>query len=81
MWLTPSQPAAVLDSSGNLRLYVRGTDRCRIYVNTRTGSTWSGYSEVPGGGLTPSGPEAVLEGSQVQLFVRGVDDRIYTITP
>lgn len=78
--LTASQPAAVVDSSGNRRLYVQGLDS-RVYVNVRTGGTWSGWSPVPGDRLTPSGPAAVLEGSQVGLFVRGVDDRVYTITP
>lgn len=78
--LTLSQPAAILDSSGALRLYVQGINN-RLYVNSRTGATWSGWSEVPGGGLTPSGPETVLDGSTVRLVVRGLDDRIYTITP
>src|SRR5262249_52779896 len=44
--------------------------------NVFNGSSWTGWSEVPGGGVTFSAPVAVFNGS-VNLFVRGTDDRIY----
>jgi hypothetical protein len=58
-----------------LNLFVRGTDG-HIYVNSLTGSTWSGWSEVPGGGLTTHGPAATNSGN-VFLYVRGVGGGIY----
>lgn len=74
---TPSQPAAVLDGSGALRLYIRGMDNA-LWVNTKTGNAWSGWSEVPGGGRTARGPVAVLDRGQVRLIVWGLDRRIWT---
>jgi hypothetical protein len=39
---------------------------------------WSGWSEVPGGGFTPSGPAATVDYSgQYHVYVRGTDDRIF----
>ena len=84
---TLSAPAATagqlrVDLGNTLFLFVRGTDD-KIYANTFNGTTWSGWSEVPGHGLTPDTPGAMLfqinefgEG-QVDLFVRGTNDRIY----
>src|SRR5262245_43012008 len=38
---------------------------------------WSGWSEVPGGGLTVSGPSAASYQGRVYLAVQGTDDVIY----
>jgi hypothetical protein len=58
-------------------LFVRGTDD-RIYQNKLHRSTWSGWSELPGGGLTPSGPAAARFGEDdLYVFVRGTDHGIY----
>ncbi|MDE2180342.1 MAG: S8 family serine peptidase [candidate division NC10 bacterium] len=35
------------------------------------------FSEVPGGGLTPSSPAAVLDGTTLHLVVRGLDNHLY----
>ena len=65
-----------------LYLFVRGTNN-HLYVNTLGGTAWSGWSEVPGHGLTPDAPGATafltsdLGPSQLNLFVRGTNDRIY----
>jgi len=40
-------------------------------------AAWSGWSEVPGSGLTPSGPGATVYQGKSFLFVRGTDNRIY----
>jgi YD repeat-containing protein len=60
-----------------LRLYIQGADN-GLWVNTKTGSTWSGWSAVPGGGKSSSGPAVVLDGSSVRLVVRGLDNGIWT---
>jgi peptidoglycan/xylan/chitin deacetylase (PgdA/CDA1 family) len=83
--LTPSGPAATqlaTEPGLTLYLFVRGTDN-KIYANTFDGTTWSSWSQVPGNGSTPDAPGAMAfqtskfaEG-QVDLFVRGTNDRIY----
>jgi hypothetical protein len=40
-------------------------------------ATWSGWSEVPGGGLTTDAPAAVNYHHKHYVFVRGTDDHIY----
>jgi peptidoglycan/xylan/chitin deacetylase (PgdA/CDA1 family) len=85
--LTPSAPAATtlaFNVRNTLYLFVRGTDN-KLYVNTFTnGTTWSGWSQVPGNGSTPDAPGAMAyatsetaDQGQVNLFVRGTNDRIY----
>src|SRR3712207_7693462 len=37
----------------------------------------SGWSEVPGAGLTPDAPAAVVHRNWLYVFVRGTDNRIY----
>ena len=83
--LTPSAPAATtlyLTAGNTLYLFVRGSDN-KIYVNTfANGTTWSGWSQVPGNGLTPDAPGAVAGATSgtagfVALSVRGTNNRIY----
>src|SRR4051812_30849390 len=62
--LTPSAPAVVTGVQSGfsiLDLFVRGVDS-RIYENAFTHSGFPGWSEVPGGGFTSSGPAAVVQG-------------------
>jgi hypothetical protein len=79
--LTPSEPAAVIHN-GVLKLFVRGLDG-QIWENDFMGSPstpnigWLGWNPVPGGGLTPSGPAAVVHNGTLKLFVRGFDDGIW----
>jgi hypothetical protein len=58
-----------------LDLFVIGTD-ARIYINTLNRTTWSGWSEVPGGGRATHGPGATGFGT-LYLYVRGVGGGIY----
>jgi hypothetical protein len=84
--LTLSGPAAtildVLTLKGIVELFVRGTDN-KIYVNAFDNGTWSGWGQVPGNGFTPDAPGATaflisdLGPSQLNLFVRGTNNRIY----
>jgi hypothetical protein len=85
--LTPSAPAAstlYLTAGNTLNLFVRGTNN-KLYVNTfANGTTWSGWSQVPGNGLTPDAPGTVAFATnatgtqgQVALSVRGTNNRIY----
>ena len=61
-------------ASGNtVSVFARGIDD-RIYMNARSNGQWSGWSEVPGNGLTPDAPAAVVDSQgNVLLFVRGVE--------
>jgi len=49
--------------------------------NTTNQSTkaaaWSGWSQVPGNGLTTAGPATTVYQGKTYLFVRGTDNRIY----
>ena len=38
---------------------------------------WTGWSEVPGGGLTRDAPAAVAYGDRLYLIVRGTNDHIF----
>ena len=61
---------------GSLHLFVRGTDN-RIYQNRLTGNRWSRWTEVPGGGLTTSGPAVTVHRGALYLAVRGTDNAVY----
>ena len=69
----------------NLYLFMKGIDQ-KIYVNsTSDGTIWSNWSEVPGGQTTDVAPAAVRTaginpippGPDLDLFVKGVDQKIY----
>jgi hypothetical protein len=84
---TPSGAAVAADAT-HFDVFIRGNDD-HIYRNRGSKSawnigipnsptSWSGWSEVSGGGMTRSEPAAVwVVGPNVMLFVRGLDDRIY----
>ena len=74
-----STPDALAGASSAtaIHLFHRGNDN-KIYVSTRSHGLWTGWSEVPGGGLTPSAPAVALEDvGLLHVFVRGTDDRVY----
>jgi hypothetical protein len=76
-------PAATVYNNGQvdvLELAVRGTDS-RIYHNIYNPVTgWTGWSEVPGGGSTPSAPDLAVTGDSLSIVVRGFDDQLYINT-
>jgi hypothetical protein len=76
----PTTAVSIAPGGTFLNLFVRGTNN-HLYVNrTSDGTTWSGWSEVPGHGLTPSAPAATLLAFNVRntlyLFVRSTDNKI-----
>ncbi|HMG76775.1 MAG TPA: hypothetical protein VK582_25095 [Pyrinomonadaceae bacterium] len=50
---TDRPPVACADASGNLHLLIKGVSDSRVYMNNMWGSTqvWTGWMEVPPGGL------------------------------
>ena len=69
-----------------LLLFVFGSAFAMAPAQTSTKSTpqqstnaaaWTGWSQVPGNGFTPSGPAATVYQGKSYLFVRGTDNRIY----
>ncbi|GEM_PF-5415346 len=74
---TAHSPAAIMDGSTLLHLFVRGIDGA-LYLNSRTDGTWGGFSAVPGGGQSKSGPAAVFDSAgTLRLYIQGNDDRLY----
>ena len=69
-----------------LLLFVLGSAFTMAPAQTNTSNTlqqsakaasWTGWSEVPGNGLTLSGPATTVYKGTSFLFVRGTDNRIY----
>ncbi|QXJ22322.1 hypothetical protein AGRA3207_003307 [Actinomadura graeca] len=79
--VTVGDPSAVVTSSGNTELIVRGTDN-QVYANTVTPSgTVTGYSLVPG--LTVTGDiESIVPADEpagsVRIFARGPEGAVWT---
>lgn len=62
---------AAVASGNTVAVFVHGSDN-HIYQNTY-GTQWSGWSEVPGSGLTLDSPAATVDSQgNVLLFVRGM---------
>jgi hypothetical protein len=66
-----------------LYLVGKGINDQRIYLNTLTRSgnsdSWTGWAEVPpGGATTDTSPAAVTAALNLLIFVKGMDDHIYT---
>ena len=69
-----------------LLLFVFGSAFAMAPAQTNTSSTlqqstkaaaWTGWSQVPGNGLTTAGPATTVYQGKTYLFVRGTDNRIY----
>ena len=80
---TPSAPVAVAGHLFNqppngdiLEVFVRGNGD-GIWVNAFFHSGFGGWLLVPGGGLTPSEPAAVVHNGTLKLFVRGLGNGIW----
>lgn len=49
-----------------------------IWTSSWTGTAWSPWTEIPGGGVTDAPVAAITSGSKTSLFARGVKEgRIY----
>jgi hypothetical protein len=66
-------PGDSLDVTGDPRRALND----HVFRNRLSGSTWSGWAEVSGGGITQSSVAPAVYNSQLYLFVRGTDDSIY----
>jgi hypothetical protein len=85
--LTLSGPTSTFSTASGvnfLNLFVRGTNN-HLYVNsTSNGTTWSGWSEVPGHGIPTSAPVVttlyLTAGNSLYLFVRGTNNKLYVNT-
>ena len=74
---SPVQPAAALDSAGNLYVFIRKSDDM-LYMNKQTPKgSWGTWTKVPGGVKSSSAPTAVAANGKILLYVRGFDDRIW----
>ena len=62
-------------------LFIDGSMTGHVYRNRLNGTTWSGWGEVPLNGITQDAPGAAFFGSQLSVFMRGTDDRIYVNKP
>jgi hypothetical protein len=71
---------STLDSSGRINIFVRSSDQ-QLYGRTQTAANASGWNGgyYPLGGLLNSNVAAVNnQNGSMQLFVRGLDNKLYT---
>jgi alpha-galactosidase len=68
------RPSAVVDDSGVLHVAVR-TRTDEVWVRTRTGSTWSDWTNL--GGTVSGSPTLVTTLGRVYLFVLAADNRLW----
>jgi hypothetical protein len=74
-----SGPAAAARARNSLDVFGRGTDQT-LYVNTWTGSAWSGWTQVSPAPIG-SDPAAVSSGPNgINVVARGTDNQMYAIT-
>jgi V8-like Glu-specific endopeptidase len=74
---TIGSPYAIGASDGNEYVFITGENN-RLYYRVRTPSAGLGpWQEVPGGGLSPSGPSVAEYRGLLYLYVRGTDNNLY----
>ncbi len=68
------------EGANNLQVCQRGTDGV-LYVDTLTGSSWSGWNRIAGPTLaTNTAPAAVaIGGGQTDVLVLGTDNKVYRV--
>ncbi len=76
---TTGAPSVIGASDGNEYIFITGEDR-RLYYRTRVSGTLGPWQEVPGGGLSPSGPGVAEYRGALYLYVRGTDNQLYYTT-
>ncbi|WP_130509583.1 hypothetical protein [Krasilnikovia cinnamomea] len=72
-----SSPIAVSTGPGHVGVFTRGQANDLYYVE-RIGSTWSGWVGL--GGRFAVDPVAVKRGPGIDVFVRGLDSKVYGIS-
>jgi hypothetical protein len=68
-------PSSAVDGAGNAYLVARGTNG-HIFCNKLINGSWSGYQDLAGN--TTSSPVVVSATSFVSVFVRGVDNSLWS---
>jgi alpha-galactosidase len=68
------RPSAVIDDSGVLHVAVR-TRTDEVWLRTRTGSTWSDWTNL--GGTVSGSPTLLATSGRVYLFVLAADNRLW----
>src|SRR6516165_6579293 len=72
---TISEPTGIYKSGEpSWHAFIRGGDN-RIFQSQ--GSVWSGWLEVPGGGLTLAGPSVLVDGNILKLFATSLNDATF----
>jgi hypothetical protein len=80
-FLTPASPDAVVYRNSLYLVVRRGDEEERrtpsgIWVNRYNGSRWRGWRQIPGEGLTTSGPGALTYNKGLYVVARGTADGI-----
>jgi hypothetical protein len=74
-----SEPAAAVDSSGTVRVFVRGTNRAMYQDDLPSGGSWSGFTDL--NGTWPYDPAVITEANgDVQVFAVGTNGALYVGT-
>lgn len=70
--LSSGQPAAVVDSTGTLHLYLQGIDNALWTNQVSPTLAWGQWT------VAAVGPAAILDGDRMRLIVRGLDNQLWT---
>jgi hypothetical protein len=70
-----SEPAATVDASGTVRVYVRGTNRALYEDDLPSGGSWTGFTDLDG--TWPYDPSVITEADgDVQVFAVGTNNAL-----
>jgi hypothetical protein len=70
----PSSAVSAFNSTE--KVFARGVNN-EIYINTWSGSSWSGFTTLQTGAVFAGNPTAVQFGSALGVYARGVNNEIY----
>lgn len=70
----PADPAVVSEAGGKVQAFAIGTTTA-LYVDTLSGSTWSGWKSL--GGAAQGTPTVINAGGTIRVFVRGTSGGLY----
>src|SRR5262249_1720587 len=62
-----------------LHLTIQGMNN-HVFDDLLAAAGWTGWAEVPGSALTPSGPAATVFNGDLWYVIRGMNDHIYRNT-
>ncbi|HEX3925392.1 MAG TPA: glycoside hydrolase domain-containing protein [Streptosporangiaceae bacterium] len=74
-----AEPAATVDASGTVRVFVRGTNRAMYTDDLPAGGSWTGFTDL--NGTWPYDPAVLTEADgDVQVFAVGTNNALYADT-